>query len=64
MKKFHFFKKKGEVIVQGDLNARTGIDKDFIVYDKFDDVICVANSCNKYPRIPKTVQITPEVKTY
>ena len=30
-----FFKKKGVVIVQGDLNARTGPEKDFIEPDKF-----------------------------
>ena len=31
------FKKKGRVLIQGDLNARTGTESDFIERDKFDD---------------------------
>ena len=31
-----FFNKKGVALVQGDLNARTGTEKDFIEHDKYD----------------------------
>ena len=43
------FQKKGVVLVQGDLNARTGHDKDFVEYDKFDPV-GVENLCNQHIR--------------
>ena len=33
------FKGKGEVIIQGDFNARTNIDDDIIKPDKFDDIV-------------------------
>ena len=33
------FKGKGEVIIQGDFNARTNIDDDIIKPDKFDDIL-------------------------
>ena len=44
------FKKKGVVIVQGDLNARTGNEKDYIEYDKFDDETGILISHNQYAR--------------
>ena len=34
------FKKKGIPLIQGDLNARTGSDKDFIEPDKSDENFC------------------------
>ena len=42
-----YFKKKGVVFVQGDLNARTGNEKDFIEYDKFDDEMGIKNLNNQ-----------------
>ena len=36
-----YFKKKGIVLVQGDLNARTGREKDYIESDKFDSLLGV-----------------------
>ena len=46
----NFFNKKGVVLVQGDLNARTGRDKDFISYDKFDEELGVENFSNQHER--------------
>ena len=31
------FRKKGTVLVQGDLNARTGVEQDFVTFDKLDN---------------------------
>ena len=43
----NMFKKKGVVILQGDLNARTGNQKDFVEYDKFDEEMGVENLNNQ-----------------
>ena len=37
------FQEKGVTIVQGDLNARTGILADYITKDKPDDNFCIEN---------------------
>ena len=42
----NFYKNKGIVIVQGDLNARTGNAYDFIKHDKFDDAFGIENYSN------------------
>ena len=44
------FRKKGEVFVQGDLNARTAKDNDFIEYDKFDEEMGIQNLDNQSSR--------------
>ena len=44
------FRKKGEVFVQGDLNARTVKDNDFIEYDKFDEEMGIQNFDNQCSR--------------
>ena len=43
----NYYRKKGIVLVQGDLNARTGKEKDFIEYDKFDDTFGIENYNNE-----------------
>ena len=42
--------KKGEVIMQGDINARTGNEPDFISKDKFDDLFGIENNEINPPR--------------
>ena len=42
-----FFRKKGTVLLQGDLNARTGEEKDYIESDKTDTYLCVENLDNQ-----------------
>ena len=37
------YSKKGEVILQGDINARTGAQPDFLNKDKFDDIFGIEN---------------------
>ncbi len=32
-----YFQKKGQVVLQGDINARTGNERDFIIPDKFEE---------------------------
>ena len=44
------FREKGTVLVQGDLNARTGVEQDFVEFDKFDDVLGVDNSSEQSKR--------------
>ena len=46
----NFFRNKGTVLVQGDLNARTGNENDFIKYDKFDDSFGIENYNNQQIR--------------
>ena len=40
------FREKGTVLVQGDLNARTGIETDFVESDKYDDCLGICNFCD------------------
>ena len=44
------FSKKGEVILQGDINARIGNQPDFLVKDKYDEVFGIINNENNPPR--------------
>ena len=44
------FSKKGEVILQGDINARTGDLPDFLTKDKFDDLFGIENDEKNPPR--------------
>ena len=46
----NYYKNKGIVLVQGDLNARTGSEKDFIEYDKFDETFGIENYNNQHLR--------------
>ena len=39
----NYYKKKGIVLAHGDLNVRTGKEKGFIEYDKFDDTFGIEN---------------------
>ena len=41
---------KGVVLVQGDLNARTGHGNYFIFHDKFDQQFGIENKENQCPR--------------
>ena len=43
-----FFQKQAVLLVQGDLNARTGHENDFVEYDKFDQQVAVENLCNQH----------------
>ena len=44
------FNKKGEIILQGDINARTGNELDFLPKDKFDDLFGIVNEEINPPR--------------
>ena len=44
------FNQKGEIILQGDFNARTGKEDDFIPKDKFDDIFGIENEETNFPR--------------
>jgi hypothetical protein len=44
------FSMKGEVILQGDINARTGDLPDFLTKDKFDDYFGIVNNEKNPPR--------------
>ena len=44
------FSKKGEVILQGDFNARIGTEPDFLHKDKFDDTFGIINHDDNPPR--------------
>ena len=46
----HQFSKKGEIILQGDINARTGNDPDFLTKDKYDDYFGIENREVNPPR--------------
>ena len=46
----NFFKNKGTVLIQGDLNARTGLKEDFITHDKFDETFGIENHYDKHKR--------------
>ena len=44
------FKNKGRVCIQGDINARTGLNDDFIKHDKFDEILGIENLDNQLSR--------------
>ena len=44
------FKDKGDVIIQGDLNARTGTKADYITGDKYDHILGIENTKSNIPR--------------
>ena len=58
----NLYRKKGVVLVQGDLNARTGSEKDFIEYDKFDEVFGIENHSNQNMRNSEDQNINPRGK--
>ena len=45
------FQEKGEVIVQGDFNARTNVDDDTIAVDKYDDTFMIPTE-----NLPQNIQ--------
>ena len=58
----NMFKRKGVVLVQGDLNARTGNEKDFIAYDKYDKKLGVENLNNQNIRNSQDLNINARGK--
>ena len=46
----NLYKGRGVILVQGDLNARTGSEKDFIEYDKYNDTLSIENYDNQHLR--------------
>ena len=48
--KINSFRKKDIILVQCDLNARTGCEQEFIKSDKFDDSLGIKNSGNRICR--------------
>ena len=44
------FSSKGEVILQGDINARTGTLPDFLTKDKYDEFFGIENHDKNPPR--------------
>ena len=57
----NIFNSRGIVLVQGNLNARTGQDKDYIEYDKFDQHF-VQNLNNQHTRNSEDLTINPRGK--
>ena len=51
------FSQKGEVILQGDINARTGNEEDFISKDKSDDLFGIENVEVNLPRNSKDKKV-------
>ena len=49
-KELNTFRYKGVIVVQGDLNARTGNEPDFVNADKSDDIFGIENLTNKGSR--------------
>ena len=45
-----FFSKKGPLLLQGDFNSRTGVETDFIGFDKSDVELGIDNLDNQNPR--------------
>ena len=45
-----FFNKKGVALVQGDLNARIGAEKEYVQHDKYDETLGIENLTNQHPR--------------
>ena len=52
-----FFNKKGTALVQGDLNARTGSERDYIEHDKFDQELGVENLNNQHLRNSQDLEV-------
>ena len=46
-KELNTYRQKGVILVQGDMNARTGIDSDFVDSDKSDELFGVQNLSNQ-----------------
>ena len=40
------FKQKGTILINGDMNARTGQNEDFVKHDKFDETFGIENNCS------------------
>ena len=49
-KEMNLFKNKGVILVQGDLNARTGSEIDFVNHDKSDEFLGIENLANQCQR--------------
>ena len=61
-KELNTFRHKGVVLVQGDLNARTGNEIDFINGDKSDDILGIENFVNQGPRNSEDSKTNPRGK--
>ena len=46
-KELNIYRQKGVILVQGDMNARTGIESDFVDPDKSDELFRVQNLSNQ-----------------
>lgn len=52
-----FFNKKGIALVQGDLNARTGSERDYVEHDKFDQELGIENLNNQFLRNSQDLEV-------
>ena len=48
--KLHILVKKGPILLQGDFNGRTGVENDFVEFDKSDLELGVENFDNQNKR--------------
>ena len=53
------FRNKGVVMVQGDLNARTGSEIDFVEFDKSDELLGIQNLDSHHPRNSEDPKTNP-----
>ena len=61
-KEINLFRYKGVIIVQGDLNARTGKEPDYVNADKSDDIFGIQNLTNQAPRNSEDTKTNPRGK--
>ena len=61
-KEINAFRHKGAILVQGDLNARTGNESDFVNADKSDDIFGIDNLSNQGPRNSEDRKVNPRGK--
>ena len=61
-KELNTFRYKGVIVVQGDLNARTGNEPDFVNADKSDDIFGIENLVNQGPRNSEDTKTNPRGK--
>ena len=61
-KELNIFRQKGIVLVQGDLNARTGVENDFVNFDKSDELLGIDNLSNHCLRNSEDEKLNPRGK--
>lgn len=54
-----YFSKKGPILLQGDFNCRTGVEKDFVGFDKSDLDLGIENFDNQIVRNSEDKKINP-----